>query len=316
MSARLLKKTVVFSSLAAGLALAAGAAALAQQTATPPVGARAKAKLKAAQAAAKSTTPLDLNTASLESMVETLPGVGEATAKKIIAGRPYRSLEDLARAGIPPRTINQIRSMVTFTPAAAAKGQAKAVAKTREMPERKATAPAAGATAPTTTTAAAPAGKIDLNHATVEELQTLPGIGPAHAAAIIAARPFRSPQDLSRVRGLSRRAEFLQSRVTVTPMTATASETTAAAATRPAAKAAAPKVATTRPAAGTRAVPGTLVNINTASKAQLDVLPGIGPVRAQAIIDARPFKSKEEIMKVKGIKQVEFGKIKDMITVE
>jgi competence protein ComEA len=61
------------------------------------------------------------------------------------------------------------------------------------------------------------------------------------------------------------------------------------------------------------------VNINTATKEQLDALPGIGPVKAQAIIDYRnangPFKSPEDVMKVRGIKQGEFGKIRDQISV-
>ena len=61
------------------------------------------------------------------------------------------------------------------------------------------------------------------------------------------------------------------------------------------------------------------VNINTATKEDLDALPGIGPVKAQAIIDYRnangPFKTPADIMKVKGIKEGEFGKIKDQIAV-
>ena len=48
----------------------------------------------------------------------------------------------------------------------------------------------------------------------------------------------------------------------------------------------------------------------------LDALPGIGPVKSQAIIDGRPYKKPEDIMKVKGIKEGEFSKIKDLITVE
>lgn len=42
-------------------------------------------------------------------------------------------------------------------------------------------------------------GKIDINTATEKELKTVPGIGPAMAARIIAARPFRSADDLKRV---------------------------------------------------------------------------------------------------------------------
>ena len=61
------------------------------------------------------------------------------------------------------------------------------------------------------------------------------------------------------------------------------------------------------------------VNINTATKEQLDALPGIGPVKAQAIVDYRnangPFRSPEDVMKVRGIKEGEFGKIKDQISV-
>ncbi|OIJ16173.1 hypothetical protein BKP35_04130 [Anaerobacillus arseniciselenatis] len=49
-------------------------------------------------------------------------------------------------------------------------------------------------------------GKININHATVEELQTIPGIGPARAGAIVANREeqgrFQSIDDLVRVSGI------------------------------------------------------------------------------------------------------------------
>jgi len=50
-----------------------------------------------------------------------------------------------------------------------------------------------------------PDGRIDLNAASAEELQTLPGVGPARAEAILAERaerPFRVPGDLRRVPGI------------------------------------------------------------------------------------------------------------------
>ena len=62
--------------------------------------------------------------------------------------------------------------------------------------------------------------------------------------------------------------------------------------------------------------PGKKININAASKEELGALPGIGPVKAQAIISGRPYKKTEDIMKVKGMKQGEFDKIKDLITVQ
>jgi competence protein ComEA len=258
-----------------------------------------KANVKATvKAAAK--TPVDLNKATAEEMVAVLPGVGEATAKKIVAGRPYTSVNDLARAGVPARTIEAIRPMVTIAAAPAAK------AKTAT---KKDTAPAAIA-------------KVNINTASAEELQTLPGIGPAHAHEIVALRPFKSVDDLDRVKGLGKaRIDAIRNHVV---LTATAPPVVAA----PAPKAAMPKAAvtttkaavtTTKAAAKTaagRLAPGQIVNINTASKEELDALPGIGPVKSQAILDARPFATKEDIMKVKGIKEGEFSKIKDMITVK
>ncbi len=58
------------------------------------------------------------------------------------------------------------------------------------------------------------------------------------------------------------------------------------------------------------------MNLNSADKATLEALPEIGPVLAQAIIDGRPYTKIEDVMKVKGIKEGKFSKIKDLITVK
>lgn len=62
----------------------------------------------------------------------------------------------------------------------------------------------------------------------------------------------------------------------------------------------------------------TKINLNTASLTQLDTLPGIGPAYGQRIIDYRtksPFTKIEDVMKVSGIGQLIFDKIKDQISV-
>ncbi len=53
----------------------------------------------------------------------------------------------------------------------------------------------------------APGEQVDLNRASASELMRLPGVGRKRADAIVAARaqsPFRRPEDVLRVKGLSR----------------------------------------------------------------------------------------------------------------
>jgi hypothetical protein len=85
-------------------------------------------------------TPVDLNTASKKDLDE-LPGVGPATAKKIIAGRPYSSVADLSKAGIPERTIKKITPMVTV-------GSAATAAETKSAASEKTSSSEANPSAP------------------------------------------------------------------------------------------------------------------------------------------------------------------------
>jgi competence protein ComEA len=217
MWSRFLLKVASCLTLSVAVLLGAVAPAPGQATATDTAKTKTKSTTKAKDEA-KPAALLDLNKATAEELAATLPDVGPVTAKKIVDGRPYAKVDDLAKAGVPARTIEAIRGMVTVShPAPAAKTKA-AASTAKEQPKPKVTA-------------------------TTEKDQ-------AKAKAVT-----------------------------------------------------------------TKAIAGKRVNINTASKEELDVLPGIGPVKAQAIIDARPFKTIEDIKNVKGIKDYEFGLIKDIISV-
>jgi competence protein ComEA len=69
-------------------------------------------------------------------------------------------------------------------------------------------------------------------------------------------------------------------------------------------------------AAGTPQAPakqGDLVDINSASKSELDALPGIGAARAEAIIKNRPYRAKNELVDKKIIPSNVYDGVKDRI---
>jgi len=167
---------------------------------------------------------VDLNRASAQELSR-LPRVGPALARAIVRARDeaggFVSLAEVDRVpGVGPVVLRSIDSLVTLgdtirararRPAAgrAGRGRNRAPSPTSGPPVRvidRRNLPVVQGTP-----RADPSGpsQINVNSASLEELTTLKGIGPARARAIVAYRqgngPFASVQDLEKVPGLSRR---------------------------------------------------------------------------------------------------------------
>ncbi|KAE8970504.1 hypothetical protein PF004_g26323 [Phytophthora fragariae] len=120
---------------------------------------------------------------------------------------------------------------------------------------------------------------MDLNTASPLELQQLPGVGCVTARLIIECRPFSCVEDLVRVKGIG-----------PVKLAAIRPQVCAVNCTKP------------------NATPSK-VDINAASKRQLQQLKGVGPALAQRIVEARPFHRKEDLLAVKGIGAKSYVKI-------
>jgi hypothetical protein len=85
--------------------------------ATPDV-----AKPDAAKAADKKAAPVDINSASADEL-KTLPGIGDAYAKKIVEGRPYKGKDEIASASAAAaRSATSARGSVATTRAVPLQG--------------------------------------------------------------------------------------------------------------------------------------------------------------------------------------------------
>lgn len=133
---------------------------------------------------------LDLNQADHAQLLQ-LPGVGNSLAQRIETYRAehhrFREVEELRQvSGIGPRLLEKMRPYVHVEAAVRdEEGEPEAAAAAKKKDART--------------------ERIDVNHATAAELRRLPGIGPILSRRIVEARekqPFRSLEDLRRVRGI------------------------------------------------------------------------------------------------------------------
>ena len=159
-----------------------------------------------------------------------------------------------------------------------------------------------------------PGETLDPNVAGDEELDRLPGVGPARALQIVQDReergPFRTVDELARVPGIGPASvERLRPFVQVHPATLRSAGVSTGGGER------SPAVAATPGAPGG----GGLVNINRATAAELQTIPGIGPVIAERIVAHRgehgPFRQVDELMLVAGVGERTLARIAPLVTV-
>ncbi len=159
--------------------------------------------------------------------------------------------------------------------------------------------------------------RIDVDRASPAELVRLPRIGPALAKAIVAHReahgPFGSVERLDRVPGVG---PGLLAAIGPHLAFSAAGQAEGGSAGQFATGPAGPGCT---PAAGGPGCPGPLLDLNLASAAALDSLPGIGPARAASIVQYRashgPFRSVEDLGRVSGMGPAALARVKDRVTV-
>jgi len=134
--------------------------------------------------------------------------------------------------------------------------------------------------------------KVDVNNATEEELEEIPGVGETYAKKIIDGRPYKTEADLIKAGIPQKTIDKMKDSIKFGKVKAVKVTS---------------KTAETNPEEKTAKV-----DVNSATEEELEELPGVGKTYAKRIIDGRPYKTEDDLVKA-GIPQKAIDKMKDSI---
>jgi competence ComEA-like helix-hairpin-helix protein len=268
-------------------------------------------------------SPIEINTAFGEDL-EKLTGIGPTYAERIIANRPYCTLDDLLKVpGIGAVTLQKIKDQglayVTAPSECFTKEEEKednreelikALLEARETLEsirREVERKREEALPEEDDEEKEIILDVEINSASLERLTLIVGVGPSLAERIIQNRPYCTLDDLLKVPGIG--AVTLQrikdQRLAyVAPPNSCNQKKDSSPSPSPSPSPPQEEESEEEEEEGP-------VEINSASSLELEKITGIGPSLAERIIENRPYCTLDDLLKVPGIGEVTLQKIKD-----